>query len=55
MIRTRLIEIEKELKNFVYIDSELHLGQRIYKGIIDLCKEYPKISVIISTLTTNDL
>ena len=50
-MRTRLIEIEKELKNFVYIDSELPLDQRIYKGIIDLCKEYPIISVIISTLT----
>ena len=51
MMRTKLIDIEKELKNFVYIDSELPLGQRIYKGIIDLCKEYPKISVIVSALT----
>lgn len=51
MMRKRLIDIEKELKDFVYLDSELPLGKRIYKGIIDLCEKYPKLLITISILT----
>ncbi len=47
MMREKLINIENELKNFVDLDSKLPLGKRIYKGIIDLCKKYPKTTIII--------
>ena len=51
MMREKLINIENELKNFVELDSKLSLGKRIYKGIIDLCKKYPKTTIVISVLT----
>ena len=51
ILRKKLIDVENQLKNFVYIDPELPFGQRIYKGTIDLIKKYPKTSVILSALT----